>query len=83
MMSVSLCIHLNDFWMPEPIFMKFGMHIMAPELHLKCVINKYLPSVCVYPIVARHRIGKNVTVAKNTQETTEKLLDGSFSIRSV
>jgi hypothetical protein len=35
------------------------------------------------PIVARQRLGKNVTAATNTHETIEELLDVSFSIRSV
>jgi hypothetical protein len=38
----------------------------------------------VYPIiVARQRLGKNVTVATNTQATIEELLDASLSMLSV
>jgi hypothetical protein len=38
----------------------------------------------VYPfIVARQRLGKNVTAATNAHATTEELLDASFSIRFV
>jgi hypothetical protein len=42
--------------------------------------------VCLYvypPIVARQRIGTNVTTATNTHETIEELFDGSFSVWSV
>jgi hypothetical protein len=39
-------------------------------------------SVCVSPIVARQRLGKNVTTT-NTYATIEKLLDESFLIPSV
>jgi hypothetical protein len=49
-------------------------------------INPSHQSVClyVYPlIVARQRLGKNVTAATNTHATIEELLDASFSIRSV
>jgi hypothetical protein len=28
---VSVYHHLIYFWMPEPIFIKLGMYIMAPE----------------------------------------------------
>jgi hypothetical protein len=38
-------------------------------------------SVYVYPFdVAMQRLGKNVTAATNTHETTEELLDDSFSV---
>jgi hypothetical protein len=33
--------------MPEPIFMKFGMYIMATEPNLSGIPHKSLPSVCV------------------------------------
>jgi hypothetical protein len=40
--------------------------------------------LCVYlPIVARKRLGKNVTAATNTHETLEELLDASFFSRSM
>jgi hypothetical protein len=26
-----VCVSPVDFWMPEPIFMKLGMYIMAPD----------------------------------------------------
>jgi hypothetical protein len=66
-----LCIPPINFWMVEPIFMKFGMYIT----HLNAVyfINPSHHSVCLYVylhIVARQQLGKNVTAAKNTQATT-------------
>jgi hypothetical protein len=49
--------------MAEPIFMKLGMYIMAPEPILKAYfINPSHQSVClyVYPfIIDRQRLGKN------------------------
>jgi hypothetical protein len=40
--------------------------------------------VYVYPfIVARQRLGKNVTAATNAQVTIEELLDASFYMRLV
>jgi hypothetical protein len=45
-----LCVyespHIN-FRMPESVFMKLGMHIMAPEPISTAVLHKFLPSVCV------------------------------------
>jgi hypothetical protein len=35
------------------------------------------------PIVGRQRLSKNVTEAMNAQERVEKLLDSSFSMRSL
>jgi hypothetical protein len=34
-------------------------------------------------VVARQRLSKNITAAKSTHETTEELLDPSFSMHSV
>jgi hypothetical protein len=39
--------------------------------------------MCIPHIVARQRLGKNLTVAMNTHATIEELLDASFSMRSV
>jgi hypothetical protein len=65
--------------MPEPIFMKLGMYIIAPEPHLNGVIHKSLllvcVPICVSPIVATQRLAKNVTVATNTHATLEEFLD--------
>jgi hypothetical protein len=44
-------------------------------------------SVCVFvfysSVVARQRLGKNVTAATNTHATIEELLNASFSMRSM
>jgi hypothetical protein len=49
--------------MPEPIFIKFGMCIMAPEpISMAYFINPSHQSVCLYlypSIVARQQLGKN------------------------
>jgi hypothetical protein len=46
-------------------------------------INPSYQSVllCLSLIVARQRLGKNVTAATNTHAKIEELLDASFSIR--
>jgi hypothetical protein len=36
--------------------------------------------VCVSPIAARQRLGRNVTAVMNTHATIEELLDASFSV---
>jgi hypothetical protein len=52
--------------MPEPIFMKLGMNVMAPEpISTAYFISPYHQSVCLYLYVARQRVGKNVTTATN------------------
>jgi hypothetical protein len=57
--------------MPETIFMKLGMYIMAPEpISGAYFINPYHQSVCqicISPIVARQRLGKHVPAATNTR----------------
>jgi hypothetical protein len=53
-------------------------------VHLNGILHKSLPRLCLYvypPIVARQRLGKNVTAATNTHATIE-LLD-AFYMRSV
>jgi hypothetical protein len=73
--------------MPEPIFMKLGMHIMATApISREYFMNPNHQSVCLYvsaPIVARQRLGKNVTATMNTYAKIQELLDASFSMRSV
>jgi hypothetical protein len=65
--------------LPEPIFMKLSMYIMAPEPISKAfLINPSYHFMClhVYPFtVARQRLGKNVAAATNTQATIEELLE--------
>jgi hypothetical protein len=59
--------------MAEPIFMKLGMYIMAPEsFSTENFINPSHQSVCLYvypPIVASQRLGENVTGATSTHAT--------------
>jgi hypothetical protein len=73
--------------MAEPLFMKLGMYIMAPEpISVAYFINPSHYSVCLYvypPIVARQRLDKNVTAAMNACATIEELLDISFSMQSL
>jgi hypothetical protein len=61
--------------------MKLGVYIVAPErISAAYFINSFPQAVCVYvypPIVARQRLGKNVTAARF------ELLAASFSVRSV
>jgi hypothetical protein len=88
MRSLTLCVHPPiNFWMPEAIFKKLGMHIMVPEsISTAYFVNPSHHSVCLYvypPIVARQRLSINVTVAMNTHPKIEELLDASFSVRSV
>jgi hypothetical protein len=70
----------------EPIFMKLGMYIMAPEpLSTAYFINLSYQSVCldVNPdTVVRQRLGKNVTPSMSTHVTIE-FLDTSLSVPSV
>jgi predicted Ser/Thr protein kinase len=38
--------------------------------------------VCLYVYIAGQRLRENVTAAKNTQATIEKVLEASFSMHS-
>jgi hypothetical protein len=73
--------------MPEPVFVKLGMYILAPEpILMAYFINFFHHSVCLYvypPIVDKQSLGKNITAVTITHATTEELLDASFYIRSV
>jgi hypothetical protein len=57
MFYVCLRIPPINFWMAEPVFMKLGVYIMAPEpIWTAYSINPSRESVCLYlypPIVAR------------------------------
>jgi hypothetical protein len=67
---LCVCVPPTDFRMAERVFMKLGIYIMAPELILTvCFINPSHQSVCLYvcpPIIARQKLGKNVTTASDT-----------------
>jgi hypothetical protein len=72
--------------MAESIFVKLDIYVMATEpISTSYFINpSHSPvSICVSPIVARQRLGKDVTAATNTHATIEEMLDASFSTRSV
>jgi hypothetical protein len=60
---------------------------MTPEpISTAYFMNPSHQSVCLYlypAIVARQRLGKNITAATNTHATIEELLDASFSMLSV
>jgi hypothetical protein len=62
--------HPINFGMPQPIFIKLGMYIMAPELipiayNIQISpINLYV-YICIPPIVARQRISKQFLAAMN------------------
>jgi hypothetical protein len=63
----------NNFWMPEPVFMKHGMYFMATEpISTAYFLNPPI-SLCVGmfipPIVARQRLGKHVPAAKDTRNS--------------
>jgi hypothetical protein len=72
-----------NFWMPESIFMKLGMHIMASEpIWMAYFVNPSHQSAFLYvcpSIVAKQWLCKNVTAA-STNGTTEELWDTSFSV---
>jgi hypothetical protein len=83
LLCVCECLPIN-LLMAEPIFMKLGMHIMAPEpIWTAYFINASHQFVCLYVYVARQRLGKNVTAATKLHATIEELLDASFSMRSL
>jgi hypothetical protein len=65
MLSVSVWIPQFDFWMPELIFMKLGIYIMAPECFSTAYfINSSHQSVrlymCISYFIARQRLRKHV-----------------------
>jgi hypothetical protein len=59
-----------NFSTAEPIFMKFGMHIMAPEtISTAYFLNRSYQYVSIYmsSIFARQRLDQNATMVMNTQ----------------
>jgi hypothetical protein len=60
---------------------------MTPEpISTAYFINPSHQSLCLYvypPIVARHRLGKNVTAAKNARTAIEEFFGEYFSMRSL
>jgi hypothetical protein len=75
-----------QLWIPEPICMKLVMYIVAPESNSAVYfINPSHQSVCLYVVVARQRLGKNVTATTNTHATikncwTRRFLCGTCRI---
>jgi hypothetical protein len=66
----------NNFRMPEPIFMKLGVYITAPEpISIAYFINPSHQSVCVLPYCFQAMALQNVAMATNTHATIEELLD--------
>jgi hypothetical protein len=67
--------------------MNLGMHIMLPEPISAAYFGNpshHFVYLYVYPsLVARQRLGKNVTATTNTHATMEELFDTSFSVRSI
>jgi hypothetical protein len=77
--------------MTEPIFMKLGMYITAPEPISKAYfINSFHQSVCIYVypliivrqwfgknslIVVRQRLSNNVTMAINTRRNNRRIVE--------
>jgi hypothetical protein len=84
MLSVYESLPHINFCMLQPIFMKLGMYIMAPEpISTAYFINTSQKSVCLHaypPVTARQWYGKNVTIATNTHETI-KMVGVPFSMQ--
>jgi hypothetical protein len=83
---VCVFLHINSR-MPEQIFLKLDMYIMAPEpISTAYFINPSRQSVCmyVYPRVSLLGNGSIDTFQwQRIQATVGGLLEASFSIRSV
>jgi hypothetical protein len=62
----------------EPIFMKLGMNIMAPEpISMAYFIDPFHQSGCLYMyinIIAKQQLSNNFTVVMSTYETVEELV---------
>jgi hypothetical protein len=84
-----LCVCVSspiNCWMPETIFVKLGMYIMAPEpIWTAFFINPSHQSVClyVYPLSLLGDGSVRTLPRQRTQAAIEELLDMSFSMRSV
>jgi hypothetical protein len=80
MLSVSLCLCIPpiNFRMPEPMFIKLGIYILAPEpISTAYFINPshHSVSLYVYPLIfARQRLGKNVTAATNIHASIDRIV---------
>jgi hypothetical protein len=70
--DLAVCVSLlYQIWMSGPVFMKLGMHTLAPQpISMTYFINPSHQSVCLYvypPIIARQRHSKHVPAATNTR----------------
>jgi hypothetical protein len=81
-----LCVYespLNNFWMPEPIVMKLGIYIMAPEpISTTDFINPSHQTVMGGPLSLLGNGSVN-TFPLQRIHATETLLTVLFSVRSV
>jgi hypothetical protein len=68
----AVCMSVNPPSLPEPVFMKCGMYIMAFEpISPACSVNLSHQSVCLWcipPFVDSQRLGKHFLVAKNASK---------------
>jgi hypothetical protein len=82
-----LCVSPINFWMPEPIFMKLHMYIMAPEpIWTAYFVNLSQQSVCLYVYPPPVLLGNglvNMFPQQRIHITVEEFLDTSFSIPSM
>jgi hypothetical protein len=81
-----LCIPAINFWMPEPVFMKVAMYIMALQsISTAYFINPSRQPVCLY-VYPLSLLG-NGSIKKrnrgNEYATVKELLGASFSFRSL
>lgn len=69
-----LCIPYINYWMAEPIFIKFDMYIIEFELISTTYFkNLSYQSLRLYvsPIIVKQQVGKNVTVSTVKHATVE------------
>jgi hypothetical protein len=81
MLPVCLCTPLYNFWMPEQVFMKFGLYIMAPEPISNGVLHKSLPSICVS--TARSLLGNGLVKSYRGKEYTRNRTVGRVVLYAV
>jgi hypothetical protein len=70
-MTSPCCLSVNppiNFRMSEPVFVKFGVHMLLPELFSAEYFRSPSQSVCIPPIVARQRLLNNVTAVTHTRQ---------------
>jgi hypothetical protein len=83
MLSACLCIPHINFWMPEPIFIKLGMYIMAPEPISTPYFKNPRFSLCVCMCIPLSLLGKgsvNTFPRQEIHETIEERLDACVCV---